>query len=99
MPVISSSRSVDGTVTVRVSGRFNFSCYREFHEAIAGPAPSKFVVDLSSAEYLDSSALGMLLVLRERVSDDKARVAIVPGTGQPKQVLQLANFHQLFTLV
>lgn len=81
-----------------IRGKFNFGCYREFQAAIAGPPPGRYVVDLTRTEYLDSSALGMLLLLREKVGDDRERVVIQPGGGQPREVLRLANFEKLFTI-
>jgi anti-anti-sigma factor len=85
-------------LTLRISGKFNFSCYKEFQDAVAGPAPTRYVVDLSKADYIDSSALGMLLLLREKVGDDAGRVVIRSGVGQPSEVLKLANFQRLFTV-
>lgn len=85
-------------LTLRITGKFNFSCYKEFQDAVSGPAPTRYVVDLSTTEYIDSSALGMLLLLREKVGDDAGRVVIRSGAGQPSEVLKLANFQRLFTV-
>jgi len=97
--VIETSKQTDGSVTLRVKGRFNFTCYKQFNDAVAGPAAARYVVDLSGAEYMDSSALGMLLLLRDKVGQDGARVQILSGGGQPHEVLKLANFHRLFNVV
>jgi HptB-dependent secretion and biofilm anti anti-sigma factor len=96
--MIDVTRGTEGVLTVRITGRFNFTCYKEFQAAVAGPIPNRYVVDLSQAEYLDSSALGMLLLLREKVGEDASRVQIRSGTGQPSEVLKLANFQRLFTV-
>lgn len=87
------------TLTVRISGKFNFSCFREFNEAVSRSGTSAFVVDLSAVEYMDSSALGMLLLLRDKAGKEQEKVSIVAGKGQPRDVLKLANFHQLFRMV
>jgi anti-anti-sigma factor len=97
--MIESLSAPDGTMTLRITGRFNFSCYREFHDKVAKAQANRFVVDLSKVEYMDSSALGMLLLLREKVKEDASRVQIVSGAGQPHEVLRLANFQRLFTVV
>jgi anti-anti-sigma factor len=96
---IESIKAADGAVTLKVKGRFNFSCYKQFNEAVSGPTAARYVVDLSGAEYMDSSALGMLLLLRDKVGQDTSRVQILSGGGQPSQVLKLANFHRLFNVV
>jgi anti-anti-sigma regulatory factor len=87
-----------GTVTITVTGKFNFACYQDFHRVIGVPTPSAFVIDLRKTTYVDSAALGMMLLLRERVGDDAKRVTIQVGAGQPREVLTLANFSTLFTL-
>lgn len=96
--MIEKSTLPDGGLHLKVLGRFNFACYREFHDAVAGAAPARFVVDLSQAEYLDSSALGMLLLLRDKVNGDTRRVALMGSKGQPAEVLRLANFDKLFQM-
>lgn len=96
---IEASKAADGALTLKIKGRFNFSCYKQFNEAVAGPAAARYVVDLSAADYMDSSALGMLLLLRDKVGQETSRVQILSGAGQPSEVLKLANFHRLFQVV
>jgi anti-anti-sigma factor len=96
---IDVSKAADGALTLKVKGRFNFTCYKQFNDAVAGPPAPRYVVDLSGAEYMDSSALGMLLLLRDKVGQDTSRVQILSGGGQPSEVLKLANFHRLFQVV
>lgn len=97
--MIESAKQTDGSLTLRIKGRFNFSCYKQFNDAVAGPPAPSYVVDLSGADYMDSSALGMLLLLRDKVGQDTSRVKILAGSGQPHEVLKLANFHKLFNVV
>jgi anti-anti-sigma factor len=86
------------TVTVHVQGRFDFSCHPGFRQACASFGKARaYVVDLANTDYLDSSALGMLLVLREEVGADN--VAIVGCQPAVRRILQIANFHTLFKLV
>ncbi len=82
--------------TIRVSGRFDFSCRTDFRAAyVAAPRDSSFVVELSDVDYVDSAALGMLLLLRDHAGGAN-RITIAGGRGQPEQVLKIANFHKLF---
>ena len=86
-------------VVIKVSGRFDFSCHQEFTESYkAHPPGSKcYVVDLSQAEFTDSSAMGMLLQLRE-YGDKSAGVSLVNGSDSVKGILRIANFDKLFTI-
>lgn len=85
-------------LTLRISGKFNFSCYKEFQDAVAGPAPTRYVVDLSKADYIDSSALGMLLLVRERAQAAHRPVRLANCKGIVADVLKVANFGKLFAI-
>lgn len=87
-------------LTIAVEGRFDFSQHRDFRNAYQNIAPGsmRFVVDLSRATYLDSSALGMLLLLREHVGGEPGSVRITGSNEEVRRVLKIANFDKLFTL-
>ena len=64
---ITTSQSEDGKkVTIHVSGRFDFAAHQDFLRAYKEhPRGEKsFIVDLKNTDYMDSSAMGMLLQLR-----------------------------------
>jgi anti-anti-sigma factor len=92
----------DGKVIVVLQGRFDFNSHREFREAVeqAVKDPAREVhVDLSGVDYLDSSALGMLLMLRDKAKGAGKEVALANVRGSVKQVIDIANFGKLFALV
>jgi anti-anti-sigma factor len=87
----------NGVVTIYVEGRFDFNCHRDFRRAYEGAGPmNECVVDLSATEYLDSSALGMLLVLREAVGSSRLR--ITNSRPAVRRILEIANFQSLFSM-
>jgi len=89
----------EDTVTINVNGRFDFSAHQAFLNAYRGvPKGEKtFVVDLSAAEYMDSSAMGMLLQLREHA--DKSRVIALNNANKNiQEILKIANFDKLFNV-
>lgn len=93
--------SEDGThVTVRIGQRFDFNVHREFRDAYKGISglDVEFTVDLSDTEYMDSSALGMLLLLREHLGGERARISVVNCREGIKKVLLISNFHKLFNI-
>jgi len=101
MPVTSHVSGDGKAVTIRVAGQFTFSVYPEFREATRQPAlkpDASFVIDLTGAEYMDSSALGMLLVLRERAGGDRANIAITHCSPEIRKILSIANFDRLFRI-
>ena len=88
--------------TLRLKGRFQFDSHREFRSAyeplIANPAVRVVVLDFSAGDYLDSSALGMLLLLREKLANVRKEVEITGAKGMVKQVFDVANFARLFRI-
>jgi anti-anti-sigma factor len=87
----------DNTSTVRITGRFDFNCVREFQEALRHTCRD-WIVDLAETTFVDSSALGMLLLLRERATTTSGRVTVRHLHGQPRDVLLMAKFDRLFIL-
>ena len=92
-------RQGDTCIVIKIVGRFDFSCHAAFRDAYTGaPSGCEFVVDMADASYMDSAALGMLLLLREHVQQQGGRVSITNCRGQTYDVLQIANFHRLFKI-
>jgi anti-anti-sigma regulatory factor len=51
-------------LTMTIDGRFDFNIHSDFRNAYRDlPPTTKFVIDLSKASFMDSSAMGMLLLL------------------------------------
>lgn len=87
-----------GILTIQISGRFDFSVHNDFRQATKQTEANvnKIVVDLSNTDYLDSSALGMLLVLRDKANGNA--INIVGARTDVKKILEIANFDKLFTV-
>ncbi|GAO35158.1 anti-sigma-factor antagonist [Sulfuricella sp. T08] len=85
-----------------LSGRFDFNTHREFRnacdETLQTPEIKEIEVNFSRVDYLDSSALGMLLLLREKAQSANLKVSLTNCTGLVQQVLDVANFQRLFSI-
>ncbi len=87
------------TVTIIPEGRFDFNCHREFRDSYSSrPANLRYVVDLVRTQFMDSSALGMLLLLREHAGGDSAKVQILNSVSEIRSILDVANFGKLFDI-
>ncbi|WP_150912840.1 STAS domain-containing protein [Marinobacter halotolerans] len=98
---IQTHRSDDGrTLTIRIEGRFDFSTHQAFRNAYEHETSDvqKFIVDLSDTTYLDSSALGMLLLLRDHAGGDSARIQLQNCNNDVRRILTISNFEQLFSI-
>lgn len=97
---VESELSQDGKLTIRVKGRFDFGRHMEFrgsYERLQS-VPRCVVVDLKEATYLDSSALGMLLLLRDHMGGDKSQVSMVNVGSDVRKILAISNFDKLFEI-
>ena len=87
-------------VTISVAGKFDFQLYDEFRASYADTAGNgvEYVVDLSDTDYLDSSALGMLLLLREHAGGESSNIEITQASPEVRKILDVANFGKLFRI-
>ena len=98
---ITALPSSDGQeLTIHIQGRFDFSAHQEFRDAYerVSATPKRYVVDLKGATYLDSSALGMLLLLREHVGGDESDIRVVNSSPDVRKILGISNFDKLFDI-
>ena len=97
---MSISTSTEGSKqTINIQGRFDFSVQADFRKAYEEVASSSaFVLNFSSAEYMDSSALGMLLLLRDYAGGDNAKIELTNCRSEIKNILEISNFQKLFKI-
>ena len=97
---MSISTSTDGKKQIiKIEGRFDFSVQGEFRSAYEHSASnSHFVIDFSKVDYMDSSALGMLLLLRDYAGGNNANVELINCSSDISNILEISNFHKLFTI-
>ena len=97
---ITTSKSADGGVlTIRIQGRFDFSSHQEFRDSYENNENVKeYLIDMKETTYLDSSALGMLLLLRDFAGGDHANVSSANCNSDVKKILTISNFEQLFAI-
>lgn len=98
-----SSHSHGGKITLVLRGRFDFTAHRAFKQAyenaLTDASAKEVILDLSGVEYLDSSALGMLLILRDRANEAAKHIALGNCSASVMEVLRVANFDKLFGIV
>jgi anti-anti-sigma factor len=93
--------SEDGSIlTIRITGHFDITACQDFGQVFKDkPASvSKTVIDMAEVEYIDTSALGMLLKLRERSGADSAQIDITNCNPAVKNVFKTTNLDKLFNI-
>ena len=100
MTVTTSLSPDKSQVTIKISGRFDFSLVQDFRNAYRDKDPgANFTVDLANTNYLDSSALGMLIHLWKFAGQDKTRVKIINSNPDIKKVFDITHFNRNFTIL
>lgn len=87
---------------INLSGRFDFSALRSFRDlyepALIDRESSIIEINFRMVDYLDSAALGMLLLLRDKARLANRQVVLSGCKGTVLALLEVANFGQLFEI-
>lgn len=87
-------------VNITITGRFDFSTNNEFRKILSDYTNSgeTYLIDMGAVDDLDSSALGMLLLLREKAGGDAANIKIRKCRPDIVEMLKMANFQTMFDI-
>lgn len=92
----------DGTYDACLRGHFTFSDHPMFRNIIKKIEEDenieRVVFHMDKLEFVDSAALGMLLLAYDAVEKKKKKLIIKGVTGQVKKMFALAHFQKLFSL-
>ena len=96
---VATKNSEDGAeVTISIDGRFDFGLQKDFRSSYENLQAKRYIVNLMNTEYMDSSALGMLLMMREHVGGSNADITLKHCSNDIKTILNVANFQSLFKI-
>jgi anti-anti-sigma factor len=91
----------DDVARITLTGRFDFEVHRVFKNAylplLDKPAVREIEVEMSKVSYMDSAALGMLMLLHDRAKETHKRVTLLNPSTEAEQVMDIANFRKIFT--
>jgi len=87
---------------IEMSGRFDFQVHREFKDAYTkltdNVAVNEIELEMSKVDYLDSSALGMLMLLNQRCKTASKALALLNTSAAVTQIFEVANFDKIFNI-
>lgn len=100
---MSPTVEINGKIAkVILAGQFDFNSHREFRQAcesvIGNANVSEVQIDFQKVTYLDSSALGMLLLVKEKVNAVNKSLALVNCKDSVRQVLEIACFGKILSI-
>ena len=92
----------NGRAVLVLRGRFDFKAHCAFRDScnlqLASRDVRELELDLGGVEYLDGSALGMLLLLKERADEVRKPVVLSNCRGIVKEALASASFDKIFNM-
>jgi len=97
-PPVSAVDSVNGTIVVRLAGELDLYNAHEVRDALADAAelrPERIVVDLSKVEFIDSTALGVLIEARTKLENRRAFLLASPGI-ETRRALEISGLDRHF---
>ncbi len=94
MPINSSLAKDKKLLTITITDRFDYALHQGFRDAYrqVNEPGYTFAVNLSGANYMDSSALGMVLLLKEHADKLGGQVVITQPHPSVAKILRIANF-------
>lgn len=88
------------TSSIELPKTFNYSNHKDFKQAYSGLLGDQAVrdveVDFRATSYIDSAALGMLLMLRSCAEAAGKTVTLINANGTVRDILEIAHFETLF---
>ena len=100
MEITSSYQNQGKELVIDVGTKFDFSKVEEFRNAYSelNDGVTHIAVDLSRTEYMDSSALGMLLNMQKTLADKELSYSIENARPQVAKILQISRFDKKFDI-
>ena len=88
----------ENTLTIRIKGVFNFSIMNEFRQSYSNSISktTKIIVDLRENTMLDSSALGMLLAMKEFLKREDGDINIINCNPVVMKIFEITHFEKMF---
>lgn len=87
-------------VDIDITGHFDFSVQKEFRNAYQSNADPglSYRINLGGVEYMDSAALGMLMVLKKYADANAGEVILKSPKETIKKILLTSKFDKLFRI-
>ena len=100
MPITSQYRQDGEVLVIKVGEKFDFSKVEEFRNAYSELTDNtnEIAVDLSITEFMDSSALGMLLNMQKSLKGGNYTYSIENARPQVSKILEISRFDKKFKL-
>ncbi|NMH59435.1 STAS domain-containing protein [Alteromonas ponticola] len=100
MAISTNWEQANRSLTITMDEKFDYSKVQEFRHAYTDTpeSPNQIVVDLAETQYIDSSALGMLLNMQKFFNENGIKYHIVNSRPQVARILKISRFDKKFVI-
>ena len=84
-----------------LTGKFTFSDSKTFNDVLREISNSSYrsvIIDLKSVDFIDSAALGILLLTRDKCDKSNTDLVVRNPKGQVRQMFDISRFSDLFKI-
>ena len=98
MSVTTSSLNDGKTLKISISGTLGNDIHKEFRDSYEKNVSPAYVVDLGNAQNIDSSGLGMLLLLRDFAGGEDSDITLTNCSPTILEIFNVTCFFRLFNI-
>jgi len=88
----------EDTTKIVISGKFGNGIQKAFRNAYEENKAKSYIIDLDKVENMDSSGLGMMLLMRDFVGGEDSDIEIINCSEHILDILHVTCFHKLFKI-
>lgn len=101
--MVTMTNKGNGEFDIQLTKSFDFECHKDFrscvHKAMEERA-SRLTINFQDVEYIDSSALGMLMLAKHETNNINCKLELYNlYDGHARNIINMVKFDQLFTIV
>ena len=92
----------DQTATLKLEGGFTYTQRKLFQETVKNLSSKNvehIIIDLAQVAFLDSAALGLLMITHRQLLADKRKLFLAYPQATVRQIIELANLHKTIPLI
>ncbi len=88
--------------TLRLEGNFTYTQRKPFQEVLKTVSTGdvqEVVIDLSQVAFLDSAALGLLMISHRQLEAERRKLSLAYPQPTVRQIIELANLHKTIPMI
>ena len=97
-----SQETSNKKATLRLEGNFTYTQRKAFQEmlkTVCTDQVEEVVIDLSQVAFLDSAALGLLMISHRQLEAERRKLYLAYPQPTVRQIIELANLHKTIPMI